>query len=192
LNFVFYQVGWFACVLGMAYGLQWLGMTIALALVGLHLCLSTDRGVQVRICLAAALFGLIIDTGQFWAGVFTFPEGIVIEWLPPPTLAVLWIQFATTFRYSMSWLSRRYAVGALFGLFGAPLAYFAGERFGAIEFLPPRMANFVLLGVIWSVAVPALVYLSDRWATRWAVPPGYRWPSAPTLQCNANRAESEA
>lgn len=174
-NLIFYQVGWFACVLGISWNLQWFGICIALCLVGLHLCLATDRSLQIKLSLTAAVFGLIVDSVQMWVGVFAFPHGSVVDWLPPPCIAALWLQFATTFRYSMSWLSGRYAICACFGLVGAPLAFFAGERLGAIEFLPPRLVSFAIVGLVWSFAVPILVFIADRWASH-DVLPSYRWP----------------
>ena len=188
VNFVLYQSGWFACVLGVAWNLQWLGIGIALCLVVLHVWLASDRALQIKLGLTAAVFGLIIDSGQLWAGVFAFPRGSVVDWLPPPAIAVLWLQFATTFRYSMSWLSRRYVICACFGLLGAPLAFFAGERLGAIEFLSPRLVNFAILGVVWSFAVPLLVFISDRWASQGGVVPNYRWPLTSIQDWGARQA----
>ena len=162
VNFLLYQVGWFACVLGAAWGFPWFGMSIALCLLGIHFRLAPDRGSQVVLVLAAAGAGLVVDTLQLWVGVFTFPHGTVVDWLPPPWMSVLWMQFATTFRYSMRWLEGRYLLSASFGLLGAPVAFFAGERFGAIEFLSPRLAHYGVLAVLWSITVPLLVYVSDR------------------------------
>ncbi len=89
LNLLFYQVGWFACVLGLAWNLQSLGIGIALCLVVLHFWLASDRSLQIKLGLTAAVFGLIVDSGQLWVGVFAFPRGSVIDWLPPPAIAVL-------------------------------------------------------------------------------------------------------
>ena len=98
-------------------------------------------------------------------------------------LTVLWMQFATTLRYCMSWLSGRYWLGAGFGLFGAPLAFYAGDRLGAIEFLSPRPLHFAVLGCVWSTVVPLLVYTSDRLASRNAPPPKYRWLDRSISEC---------
>ena len=174
LNYVLYQIGWFACVLGVAWGYQGLGVCIALSLVGIHIYLATDRFLQLKLCLTAAAVGLTADAGQMWAGVFTFPKGTVVDWLPPPAITVLWLQFGTTLPYCMRWLSQRYAVCACFGLLGAPLAFFAGERLGAVEFMAPRWMHFAMLGLVWAIAVPLLVYVSDSW-TRNAETPSYRW-----------------
>ena len=175
VNFLFYQTGWFACVLGAAWGFQWLGVGIALCLVSAHFWLATDRILQIKLALIAAAIGLLVDCTQLWAGVFAFSRGRVLDWLPPPFMTVLWIQFATTFRYCMSWLSGHYGLGAGFGLLGAPLAFYAGERLGAIEFLSPRPLHFAVLGCLWSLVVPLLVYISDRLASHSAPTPHYRW-----------------
>ena len=89
LNLVFYQLGWFACVLGIAWHSQWLGISIAMCLVAFHILLAADRLVQIKLGLTAAVFGLIVDTVQLWAGVFLLPRGSVVAWLPPPGIVVL-------------------------------------------------------------------------------------------------------
>lgn len=175
VNFLLYQTGWFACVLGVAWGFQWLGVCTALCLVGTHLWLAMDRAVQMKLSLIAAALGLVVDCTQLWIGVFAFSPDRVVSWLPPPFMTVLWIQFATTFRYCMSWLSERYGLSAGFGLVGAPMAFYAGERFGAIEFLSPRLFHFAVLGCLWSIVVPTLVYISDRLASQAVSVPKYRW-----------------
>ncbi len=162
VNFALYQTGWFACVLGAAWQLPWIGCGIALALIGIHFWLAADRGTEIRIAIAAAFVGFAVDSGQLWIGSFRFPHGSIVEWLPPPWMTLLWMQFATTFRYSMKWLSQRYLRASLFGLLGAPAAFFAGERLGAIDFLAPRALHFVILAVVWAIAVPLLIWISDR------------------------------
>ena len=52
LNFLIYQLGWFACVLGAAHQWPWFGTAIALSLVCTHMMLTTDRpeSSSVAIC----------------------------------------------------------------------------------------------------------------------------------------------
>jgi hypothetical protein len=178
VNLLLYQLGWFACVLGTAWGRQWVGVSIAVALAGTHFYLAKDRVLQTKLVIAAALIGLVVDTGLLWAGVYRFPQGAVIDGLPPPFMTLLWIQFATTFRYSMRWLSGRYTLSFLFGLLGAPLAFYAGESLGAIMFLSPRLAHYGVLAVGWSVSVPLLVFISDQLADRAGENAQYRWLGA--------------
>ena len=93
--------------------------------------LTTDRPNQARLLFAALSVGVVVDTLLLMLGVYGFPGGSIVDWLPPVWMTVLWIQFATTFRYCLSWLSGRYALCSIAALFGAPLAFVGGERLGA-------------------------------------------------------------
>ena len=162
LNFLIYQLGWFACVLGAAYHWPWFGTAIALSLVCIHMMLTTDRPNQARLLFAALCVGVFVDTLLLILGVYSFPSGSIVEWLPPVWMSVLWIQFATTFRYCLSWLSGRYALCSIAALFGAPLAFVGGERLGAVFLFSPRISNLLILGVLWAIALPMLIFISDR------------------------------
>jgi len=161
VNVVLYQVGWFAIVLGAAHGRPWLGSGVALALVAIHLILAHGRPRQVSLILLAGSIGLGLDSLQLSLGVLRFPSGMVIDWLVPPWDVVLWMQFATILPFGLIWLSRRYVLSSVLGLVGGPLAFYTGERLGAVVFLPPRAMHFLLLGLVWAVAFPTLVWLSD-------------------------------
>jgi hypothetical protein len=174
VNFLLYQAGWLACVLGAAWQYPWTGMFLALLLVAVHLWLCSQPIEQIKLLLVSAGVGLVVDSTLLWAGAYRFSAGMHTTWLPPLWMTVLWMQFATTFQYSMRWLSGRYGLSALFGLFGAPLAFYAGERLGAIEFLAPRLLHFLALGILWCGAIPLLIYLSDRLAARRLLAPTYR------------------
>ena len=175
VNFSLYQAGWFACVLGAAWGFPWLGASIAISLIATHLWLSPNPTTQWKLILVSAGVGLLVDSVLLWAGLFRFSAGVLVPWLPPLWMTVLWMQFATTFHYSMNWLSGRYAVSALFGFVGAPLAFFAGERLGAIQFLAPRLPHFATLATLWCFAIPLLIYVSDRFAAQSHSKPTYRY-----------------
>ena len=110
LNFLLYQIGWFSCVVGAALARPWLGIAVALILVAVHFWLATDRLGQINILSVAMGIGLLVDSALLAFGVFTFPNGMVVAWLPPLWMSVLWLQFATTFRYCLEWLNGRYAL----------------------------------------------------------------------------------
>ena len=112
---------------------------------------------------------------QMAAGIFTFPRGLIVVGLPPPFMTVLWLLFATTFRYGMRWLSGRYLLSALFGLLGSPMSFLAGERLGAIEFPPPVLLHYAVVGLVWAGAVPLLVWISDRLALHDGSESQFRW-----------------
>jgi hypothetical protein len=174
LNYLLYQIGWFACVLGAAWLRPWSGTVLALLLLAVHLGLATDRRRQLLIMGAAAGVGLLVDSTLLAFGVFAFHSGLVVEWLPPVWMSVLWIQFATTLNYCLRWLSGRYVTSAVLGLMGAPLAFLGGEKLGAISFLPPRGLHLALLAIWWCVAIPLLIYVADRLAASDQHPASYR------------------
>ena len=162
VNIGLYQIGWFACVFGAATGHPWLGMVLALGLIAVHLGLSAETRRQLTLMAAAGIIGLTIDTLQLWWGVFRFPNGTIVPWLAPLWVGVLWIQFATILPFSMRWLSNRYGLSAVLGFMGGPLAYYAGEKAGAVAFLTPRLPHLAVVAVVWSVALPAIIWVSDR------------------------------
>ena len=162
VNVCLYQLGWFACVFGAATGHPWFGMGLALGLVGVHLWLSGETRRQLTLIGAAAVIGLTMDSLQLWWGIFRFPSGTNISWLAPLWVGVLWMQFATILPFSLRWLSNRYGLSAVLGFVGGPLAYYAGEKAGAVVFLAPRLPHFAVLAVFWSVALPAIIWVSDR------------------------------
>jgi len=69
---------------------------------------------------------------------------------------------ATLLRYALSWLAGRYALGALLGAVGGPLAYASGIRLGAAEFGRPLVPSLLTLAGVWLVVTPALLWLEAR------------------------------
>lgn len=179
LNFSLYEIGWFACVLGAAYARTLLGVTIAISLVIVHMFLTTERMKQVRLLMFAAIVGMVVEGMLLRIGVYRFPNGPLIEAIPPIWMLVLWVQFATTFRYCLKWTSGRYALCAVLGFAGAPLAFLGGEKIGAVSFYEPRLENLLTLGVFWAVAIPLLIYVSDRIHTGVTAEASYRGLSTP-------------
>lgn len=160
VNLALYQVGWFASVLSAGAGRPWTGAALALVLVLVHLALVRDRKNELQLVLAAGVLGLAIDSLQLNAGVFSYPGGTPIADLPPPWIVALWLQFATLLHFGLRWLSRRYLLASALGFIGGPLSFLAGERAGAIEFA--SLTAYGALACVWALAMPALVWLSDR------------------------------
>lgn len=101
INYALYQIGWFACVLGGASQHPWTGCLIALILIGVHLALSVERSLEVRLVVLATAVGAVVEMMQIAAGTYRFTSGTVTDALPPPWLLAMWAQFATTFRFSL-------------------------------------------------------------------------------------------
>lgn len=160
VNFVIYQLGWFACVLGAAAGWGNLGATCALALVLLHLVLATKPNQEWPLLLAALSLGLIVDSLHAEFGILDFNGQVGA--LPPLWVLALWVQFGTALHFSLRWLSGRYLLAGLMGAVGGPMAFLGGERLGAAVFGEPRALSLAVLGFSWGIALPLLVYVADR------------------------------
>ena len=153
INYALYQIGWFACVLGGASHRPWTGLLIALILVGVHLALSLERSLEVRLVVLATAVGAVVEMVQIAAGTYRFTSGTVTDALPPPWLLAMWAQFATTFRFSLRSVVTRPVPAVLFGAAGGPIAFLAGERLGAVTLLPPLAYGLLRLSVSWAIAL---------------------------------------
>ena len=166
VNLALYEAGWFACVLGAAHGHASWGAVLALLLVGVHLALVDRPRQELRLILAAGLLGLVLDTLQFHLGVLTYPAPPTIPGIAPLWILVLWLQFATLFHFALNWLSQRYLLSAVIGFLGGPLSFLAGERLGAATLSRPYSFSLASLALVWALAIPTLVWLTDRQVER--------------------------
>lgn len=153
VNYTLYQIGWFACVLGAASRRPWTGCLIGMILIGVHVALSVERVLEVRLMVLATAVGAAVEVIQISAGTYRFTSGTVTDALPPPWLLALWAQFATTFRFSLRSVVMRPVLAVLFGAAGGPTAFLAGERLGAVTLLPPLGQSLLRLSISWAVAL---------------------------------------
>jgi hypothetical protein len=153
VNYTLYQIGWFACVLGAASQRPWTGCLIGMSLVGVHVALSVEPVLEVRLVVLTTAVGAAVEMIQIAAGTYRFTSGTVNDALPPPWLLAMWAQFATTFRFSLRSVVTRPVLAALFGAAGGPIAFLAGERLGAVTLLPPLAQSLLRLSISWAIAL---------------------------------------
>lgn len=123
----------------------WVGLAIALVLIGAHLAPSSGRHVELGLVILATLVGVVVETFQIAAGTYRFTSGTLIDDLPPPWLVAMWAQSATTFRFSLRTMIVRPVPAALFGPVGGPIAFVAGQRLGAVTLFPPLTLGLLRL-----------------------------------------------
>jgi hypothetical protein len=167
VNFIAFQIGWFAAVLGAGHGMPWLGVAIVPLVLLLDLVLSADWRQELIVALAAAVMGFAVDTGLVAAGVFAPVPFLVPRPFSPLWMVMLWVNQATTLNSCMGWLRGRYLAGVLFGAVGGPLAYLGGAKLGAAS--PPTTTGLLILGITWAVAFPALLAVAELVRRRLAV-----------------------
>lgn len=162
VNFIAYQVGWFAIVLTAARGRVWVAPLVAASLFALHLALTDHRRGEAWFVPLAALLGFGVDSLQAAARVFAFTPDLLAPWPCPLWILSLWVGFATLLNGSLRWLQRRLALAALLGLAGGPLAYLGGERLGALQFPVNRWLSLASVAIAWAMLTPALLLLARR------------------------------
>jgi hypothetical protein len=149
LNALSFQLVWWAGVLA---GNQLLLLSILL-IIG-HFLLSQSPTQDANIMCLCALLGMIVDTLLTWSGLFVFAQ-------TPYWLALLWLIFSLSLKYSLVFFQRIHIIGqALFGGIFGTLSYIAGAEFGAVDLPYGLWVTVGVLAVIWSVLFPVLLFVS--------------------------------
>jgi hypothetical protein len=152
INIAAYQAAWFACVLGAANQLPWLGTATALVIVLVHVLRAQNADVELKLVGIAALVGVALDSGLSSARLIEFNTGVLIDGMTPHWMLALWIAFATTLLHSLNWLMKRPIWAAVFGALGGPMAYYAGVKLGAMS-ITAGTASFLAIGAAWALAM---------------------------------------
>lgn len=161
-NYVLYQAGWFACVLGGAWRWPWTGFGIGLILLLVQIAISRDRGRDARLIAVTVLVGLVVEVIQIAAGTYSFSSGTFVAALPPAWMLMLWAQFAATFAFSLKPIITRPLAAAAFGAVGGPVAFVAGHGLGAVTLLPPTGTGLLQLALSWGLALTLLSAVARR------------------------------
>jgi hypothetical protein len=62
---------------------------VALILAGVHLALSREPSLEVRLVVLATAVGTVVEMIQIAAGTYRFTSGTVTDALPPPWLLAM-------------------------------------------------------------------------------------------------------
>lgn len=173
-NFVAFQLGWFAVVLGAAHGWPWAGTAAAFAIVAWHLRQALRPRAELVLALAAAGIGALWDSLLAALGLVVFTNGTLVEGTAPHWMIALWMLFATTLNVSLGWLKRSLPLAAAFGAVGGPLAYLGGAKLGALE-IPQAVPAIAALALGWALLTPLLLVVARRYD-------GFVRPRAMTLE----------
>jgi len=77
-------------------------------------------------------------------------------------MAALWFNFAMLVSISLAWLKGKYLLAAVLGGLAGPVAYWGGEKLGALAIADAFARGYVPLVLLWAVALPALIYIHNR------------------------------
>jgi len=158
-NFVFFQLGWFACVLGAANQHVLWAVLATWAYIAFHIWRLDEPKESTRLLSRALIYGVVTDSVVMHLGYLNFQDDWPSPFLSPLWMWTLWVLVATTINGSLSWLRGRPILGAVLGGICGPLSYEAGIRMGAGGWGPGgQTVGFILLGVVWAIAIPLFFY----------------------------------
>ena len=161
LNFALFQVAWFACVLGAAHGIPWVGPLVVAGVVAYHLRRVAEPRTEMMLLMLAALIGSVFDSLLVSAGWLTYPAGQWHPLLAPYWIVAMWIGFATTLNVSMAWLKGRSYLAFVLGAIGGPLAYLGGAKLGGVTFIDTTAA-LAALAMGWALIMPLLMLAAQQ------------------------------
>ncbi len=161
INFIVFQLGWLASVIGGAQGLPWAGVVAAAIAVALHLRVAERPSDEMMLLGACAALGAVFDSALVTLGLVSYPSGMFAEGVAPYWIIAMWVLFGTTLNVSLRWLRASPLLASAMGLVAAPLAYYGGQKLGGITLLQP-VAALVALGIGWAVMMPLLTMLAER------------------------------
>jgi hypothetical protein len=161
-NFLLFQAGWFACVLGGAYALPLAGSLIALAIIALHLWFTPDAIVELKLLTLALSFGLVFESLLVNFQLAHYSNGMLLPGLAPYWMILMWPLFASTLNLSMAWMKNLAPfVVAILGAILAPFAYFAGAGMQAVVF-DDVFLSLSIIAIGWAILLPLLVLAAGR------------------------------
>jgi Protein of unknown function (DUF2878) len=161
INFVLFQLGWFACILGAAHGYVSWAVLFCLAVVAFHLWQSSEPMQEGVLLLKILVLGIAADTLLLQTGSLIFESKGLLPALSPIWMWSLWVILGCTLNESMSWLKGRFVLAAVLGAITGPLSYLAGVKLGAAQW-GNEMQAIVLLGIIWAIAMPLLFWWAGK------------------------------
>jgi hypothetical protein len=159
VNFLAFQVAWWALVLSAAREQAGVGLLVVGLVLAWHLTRVRPGRAEIALIVSAALVGLAFDSLLQATGWVAFAGGALFGFLAPLWMVALWANFAATLNVSLRALRARPWLAALLGGLGGPLAYWGGARLGAMSLVEPPPA-LLALAAAWAVITPLLFRLA--------------------------------
>jgi hypothetical protein len=161
INFVLFQIAWFACVIGAAKQMPWLGVIVTFIVVAWHLMQAKPAKPEIILLLFALTIGAAFDQMMLTSNLITYQAHGWSAALVPAWILALWAGFVTALNISLRWMRGKWLVMVLFGAIGGPLAYMGAEKLGAVT-LNSMPTTYVALGLGWAILTPLLLKLAEK------------------------------
>ena len=158
-NFVLFQAGWFACILGAAHQEVLWAVIASLAYIAFHIWRSQTPKLELSLLLKVLSFGILTDSLLMYLGFLDFKGAWPSPFISPAWMWALWLLVASTLNSSLSWLKGKPTLGIVLGAVSGPLSYEAGIRLGAANWgSGSQILGLGLISLVWAVAMPLFFY----------------------------------
>ncbi|SOB75279.1 Protein of unknown function [Marinobacter sp. LV10R510-11A] len=152
LNFILFQIGWFAC----AVYPDLLGPVLVLAFLLIHFVfVSQNRFAELQFIALGTVIGSLLDGLWFRLGILDSSSGAVL--ITPLWLIAIWAIFMTTLSHSLNWISRKIWLAFVFAPFAGSFAYWSASKIGVVE-LPNLTLSLIALAFGWLLVFPLLLF----------------------------------
>tara|TARA_B100000795_G_scaffold146770_1_gene109996 strand:- start:32 stop:544 length:513 start_codon:yes stop_codon:yes gene_type:complete len=160
INFIFFQLVWFICIIGAATNETHTAVAFSLLIVLFHIYLTKYKKNELKILLLASIIGFLFDGFLLKSELVLYADHGWSYSITPLWIIILWMGFAITLNSSLSWLKKKLNLSILFGAIGGPLAYLAGEKLGAVTLLTSDTLLVIATG--WAIITPLLILVSNK------------------------------
>jgi hypothetical protein len=159
INFIAFQLVWFAAVAGASYDNGWIGPIAVLPFAIYQLRPGFKVRGDTRLMLVAIVVGFATDSLMAGTGLAQYAAAMPSAHFAPLWIVSLWAGFALTLNHSMRWLARRPFMAALLGATLGPVSYLAAGRvWGVVTFTEPLSVALCVLGACWLIAMLVLCH----------------------------------
>ncbi len=163
INFVLFQLAWFAGILGAAHQQASIGILVMVLCGAFHIWSlpRASRRAEYLLMLQCFCLGTLIDTVLMHAGIIVYASPNPIGFLSPLWMSLLWVALAMTLNHSLAWLKNKYWLSAILGSITGPLSYLAGVRLDAGS-MPDEVYSLVTLSIVWALSMPLMMFWSQK------------------------------
>ncbi len=162
-----FQGVWLVCAIGAAHGNSTPGIAASLIFAAAIVTWSHKPKRNAVLVAASGTVGFLVESALVIAGIIRFSASWPSESVAPAWIVTLWIAFGASLPSIADKLGiHRLKTAAALGAVAGPLAYLAGARLGALQFVGPPLWSFLALSIVWAAVMAGLVALHARFNRR--------------------------
>lgn len=160
INFMLFQLAWFACVVGASEAMPWLGVIVTIFVLVWHFYQAKKAKPEALLMFFALIIGAMFDQAMLSFHLIDYMQHGWSTLLVPVWILALWLGFVTTLNVSLRWMHGKHLIAVIFGAVGGPLAYLGAEKLGAVALHGTN--SYIVISIGWAIITPLLLIISSR------------------------------